>query len=199
MADPEHDVPEDDGPSPLDADGATPFGSGPFGEGPFGPKEEDEEDQTPVTPPDEPGVTILQRHKVDRLLTGYHVSRERYANYKRKWAQDALMAERELKRKKRIEDRDLGERKIEYDKYRLNVLDGINAFESMMLDIERKSAAKFASRMRGHMAEIAARHQDAADFSRRQAQVAHHAQSHQFMKDVAEEQEALELLMMLDE
>jgi hypothetical protein len=164
------DIPDDDGPSPQDALGLNPLGTGPLGEGPLGPRPEDEEDDVTPEPETPTGETILQRHKVDRLLTGYNFSRERYQRDKKQWAIDALNAKRELKRKKRKEvDAPLGYAKIEYDKYAHTVNAGEAAFHQLLRSSSnRRSVPRYkraySPRMRWP-AYLPHRHWQAREFS----------------------------------
>jgi hypothetical protein len=193
------DIPDDDGPSPQEALGLNPLGTGPLGEGPLGPRPEDEEDETPVeeTPT---GETILQRHKVDRLLTGYNFSRERYRREKKQWAIDALNAKRALKRKKRKEvDEPLGYAKIEHDKYKFQVNEGEAAFHKLLLGLDHQHAQHARLQARLFAQDAMARVSAAQAMARKVQAHQRQAQMLQFQRDTEEEMEAMELLEMMDD
>lgn len=192
--DPEHEIPEDDGPAPVDAEGLTPIGVGPIGEGPIGPRDErDEEAAEEVTPE---GETILQRHKVDRL-TGYNFSRERLRRMRLQWQAEEVVAERERKRKKREAQRDLGFRKVEFDKYKFEVNDGENAFHLLMRDLERAQAQRLQDQALLLAQEQGARMGAIAAFNQQRGEIEQMARAQQFARDTEEEEELMELVMML--
>jgi hypothetical protein len=194
------DIPDDDGPSPQDALGLNPLGTGPLGEGPLGPRPEDEEDDVTPEPETPTGETILQRHKVDRLLTGYNFSRERYQRDKKQWAIDALNAKRELKRKKRKEvDAPLGYAKIEYDKYAHTVNAGEAAFHQLLRSLEQQQAQRAALQARLFAQDAMARVSAAQALAGKRILAERQAQMLQFQRDAEEEMEAMELLEMMDD
>jgi hypothetical protein len=122
---PPHLIEDDDGPSPLDAEGLNPFGGAPFGEGPFGPHEEDEDDdEAPATPS---GETILQRHKVDVAF-----SKQKWFELRERW-------QREGKPLRKLPDED-AKRKRAADKRRAEYV----AYKKR----ERKEAEQEAERKR---------------------------------------------------
>jgi hypothetical protein len=178
--DPDHLIPEDDGPSPLDPEGLAPFGGQAFGEGAFGAA--DEGAGTPGTGPGS-GETILQRHKVDKLLTGYSVTRRRYQAYQDKWASERRAENARLAKIKRQEDarkrRELAERRARVD-FRLAALNAraadanLDALfmerlaaldrQAMLAQIEREAvAAMRAGQMQMMLTDLAMQHQQRAE------------------------------------
>jgi hypothetical protein len=145
---------------------------------------------------DAPGSTILQRRKVD--LVG--VTRKRYQDYRKQWRIDAINAQRELKRKKRKEvDEPLGYAKIEYDKYKFDVARGEAAFHELLLNLEHQQAQRAQIQAQLFAKDAMARISAAQALARKAAMDERVAQMHQFSRDAAEEEEALELLMMEDD
>jgi hypothetical protein len=148
---------------------------------------------------DTTGQTILQRHKVDHLWSGSNLSRERYRRYKKQWAIDALNAKREIERKEREVQKDLGYRKIEYDKYGFEVAAGDAHFHQLLRSLEQAQKDRVAEQVRSYVSDAAARMAAARQFSNQALTTERMARMKQLERDAAEEEEALELLMMLDD
>ncbi len=146
----------------------------------------------------QPGVTILQRHKVDRLISGYSVSRSRYQKYKEQWAQDAINAQRELKRQKREQDAALGLWKIEDDKPLDRIWQGDALFHNFLRDFEQTQTEQARQKLHAAMADVAQRVHAAHQFSHQAAAFESRARALQLQRDLDEEGEALELMDMDD-
>jgi hypothetical protein len=189
--DPEHEIPEDDGPSPLGAEGEAPFGTGPFGEGPFGPGPEvpeDEEEETPA------GETILQRHKVDLVGISKRRWREFRFEQRARRRQEAIAAKaaKEARAKEVVEVAQYEQQWKDYHD------DGLSQFNRLLFQIEQQEQDRLAKIITQFAVDAMGR-QAAIDAFNKQAMMQERmARLRQFQRDTDEEGEALELLMMDD-
>lgn len=187
--DPEHDIPEDDGPSPLGAEGEHPFGVGPFGEGPFGPRDEDEDEDTPVV--DEPGVTILQRHKVDVAL-----SKRKWLAYRDEWKREREEKECRRKKKRKAEKDAKAKREREAVAYA-----GEREFGAGLAALQRQLEAVFAEAQR----QVALQRAQSLDltmaaeryYRMQQAEIMRQMMADRYRQAILEQQEEREVLELL--
>lgn len=157
-----------------------------------------DEDTTPAEGWD--GTTVLQLHKADPASwhSGYNVSRERYARLKKKFKIEDVEAGRELLRKEREVQKDLGLRKIEYDQYGFEVDRGDAAFHELLRNLEAQQTQRVFGQVRSYISDAAARMEAIRRFQAQAAMTQRIAEMKQFARDTEEEEEALELLMMDD-
>jgi hypothetical protein len=188
-SDPIHLVPTTDGPSPLDDEGLSPFGGLAFGEGAFGATDQGQEaDQTA-------GQTILQRHKVDKLLSGYGISRKRYQDFQDKWAAERKARADQLAKIKRQEDarklREFADRRAAVD-FRIAGRNAVATDASLQSIFLERMAALDRQAM---LAQIERQAMAAVQAGQMQAMMNELAMQHRMRAEQEEEAEALELLM----
>lgn len=152
------------------------------------------DDEAPVTVA---GETILQRHKVDRLWSGYGVSRKRYdelSEEKRKRKFDeAVEAEAEAVGKAwdQVEEARYGDRVQNYYDQ------GVDLYTELLRAVEQAQAEELRRQALAFVNDQGARQNAIEAFNRQAIVQAHIAQIHQLER--TEEEEALELAMMLDD